>query len=134
MIEPPPRLEESLSWGRQRLVALYQELAALTEPECLASCPRPMTCCEERYCLIAMEFAFEHWGVDLERTWHRALPLMGADGCTAAPHLRPICTAHTCDICEHGAKRGDPAWTERYWTLRDAIAELEAELLGDVYA
>ena len=26
---------------------------------------------------------------------------------TAAPHLRPICTAHTCETNEHGCKRGD---------------------------
>lgn len=118
---------------RDRLIALYAEMAVLTEPECLAFCPRPMTCCEERYCTIAMEFAAEHWDVELVPTWHRVLPMMGPDGCTVAPHLRPICTAHTCDICEHGAKRGDPAWTERYYALKDAIASLEAEILGDVF-
>src|SRR3546814_1029147 len=109
--------------GRRRLIALYADLAAHTEPECTGACARPMTCCQERYCEIAMDFAAEHWGVELQTTWHRALPLMGPDGCTVAPHLRPICTAHTCDICEYGAKRHDPAWTERYYALRDAIAE-----------
>lgn len=118
---------------RRRLVALYADLAAHTEPECTGACERPMTCCQERYCEIAMDFAVEHWGVELQTTWHRALPLMGPDGCTVAPHLRPICTAHTCEICEHGAKRGDAAWTERYYVLRDAIADLEAELLGNVF-
>src|SRR3546814_1039588 len=91
--------------GRRRLIALYADLAAHTEPECTGACARPMTCCQERYCEIAMDFAAEHWGVELQTTWHRALPLMGPDGCTVAPHLRPICTAHTCDICEYGAKR-----------------------------
>lgn len=128
MREGPERGER-----RDRLVALYREMAALTEPECLAACRQPMTCCDARYCEIAMDFAAEHWGVDLQPTWHAVLPLMGPDGCTVAPHLRPICTAHTCDICEHGAKPGDPAWTDRYHALREAIADLEAELLGDVF-
>ncbi len=113
---------------RRRLIALYAELAALTEPEC-GACARPYSCCEARYCALAIDFAREHWGVELRPTWHPTLPLMGPAGCTAAPHLRPICTAHTCETNEHGCKRGDEAWTGRYAALRGAIDEIEAEVL-----
>ncbi len=118
---------------RARLVALYAALAAHTEPECTSGCERPLTCCKERYCLDAIEFAAAFWDVDLQPTWHRALPLMGAGGCTAAPHLRPVCTAYTCETCQYGEKRGDPAWNERYGALRTAIATIEAELFGEVF-
>ncbi|MEQ1863422.1 MAG: hypothetical protein ABL996_02090 [Micropepsaceae bacterium] len=110
---------------RARLIALYAQLAAHTEGECSGACVRPRTCCDERYCLIAIEFAKSHWQVELAPTWHPALPLMGDDGCTAAAHLRPICTAHTCEICAHGEKRGDAVWTARYLDLMQAIGELE---------
>lgn len=113
---------------RRRLVTLYAELAAHTEPEC-GGCARPFSCCDARYCAIAIDFARAHWNVELAPTWHRALPLMGPGGCTAAPHLRPICTAHTCETNEHGCKRGDAAWTTRYALLRSAIGEIEAEVL-----
>ena len=119
--------------ARARLIALYAELAAHTEPECAARCERPLTCCEERYCEIAMDFARRYWNVDLPPTWHRVLPLMGPGGCTAAPHLRPICTAYTCEVCQHGEKRGDAAWTERYRELCASIATLEAKLLGETF-
>ena len=111
---------------RRKLVALYAQLAAHTEPECSGRCERPRSCCEEKYCAFAIEFAWTHWRVELPATWHPALPLMGDDGCTAAPHLRPICSAHTCEVCTHGAKRGDPAWTARYYEITYAIAEIEA--------
>lgn len=110
---------------RARLVALYAEVAALTEIECSGACERPRTCCEERYCLIAVDFAQSHWQIALQPTWHPALPLMGDDGCTAAPHLRPICSAHTCEMCTHGEKRGDPSWTARYNDIMHAIGEIE---------
>jgi hypothetical protein len=109
-----------------RLIALYARLAAHTEPECTGRCERPRSCCAEMYCAFAIEHAKTRWQVELQRTWHPELPLMGDDGCTAAPHLRPICTAHTCEMCAHGHKRGDPAWTRRYDDIMGAIAEIEA--------
>ena len=118
---------------RQQLVALYAALAAHTEPECASRCPRPLSCCEARYCAIAIEFAREHWGIELRPTWHATLPMMGPGGCTVAPHLRPVCTAHTCEVCEHGCKRGDEAWTRRYDELRRAISVIEAGLFGEVF-
>ena len=118
---------------RQRLISLYAALAAMTEPECAASCARPHSCCDEKYCGFAIAFARENWDVELTPTWHASLPLMGDDGCTAAPHLRPICTAHTCDISASGCKHGDSAWTARYFELVDAIAEIETALFPRVF-
>lgn len=115
---------------RAQLVALYAQLAAHTEPECSGRCARPRSCCEERYCSIAIEFARSHWQVELQTTWHPVLPLMGDDGCTVAPHLRPICAAHTCEICTHGVKRGDAVWTQRYYEITQAIADIEATVFG----
>ena len=119
---------------RARLIEHYAELAALTATECSGACARPRSCCEERYCDIAVDFAKTRWQVELQPTWHPALPLMGDDGCTAAPHLRPICTAHTCEICTHGEKRGDGAWTARYYAIMTAIAEIEAVVFADANA
>ena len=88
---------------RRRLIALYAELGAHTEPECAGNrCPKPLSCCAPMYCDLASDFALEHWGVKLNPGWHPTLPFMGPTGCTVAPHLRPICTAHTCEVNEHG--------------------------------
>ncbi len=113
---------------RRRLIELYAALSALTEPECSSRCARPRTCCEAQYCAFAIEHARTHWQVELQSTWHGALPLMGDDGCTVAPHFRPICTAHTCEMCEHGVKRSDPVWTARYHEIMAAISAIEAKL------
>jgi len=126
-VSRPPANDSITADLRRRLVALYAELAAHTESEC-AACARPFSCCEARYCAFAIEFARDQWDVALPPTWHATLPLMGPDGCTAAPHLRPICTAHTCETNEHGCKRGDEAWTARYDALRARIGEIEAVL------
>lgn len=99
-------------------------MSDLTAPECEKNCKLPHTCCSIEYCLITIDHAKKEWGVDLETTGNEKLPLMGPTGCTAAPHLRPICTVHTCDINNLGFKRGDPAWTEQYFKLRGKIEEL----------
>jgi hypothetical protein len=114
---------------RERLVGLYAELVAHTKPECSGKCERPYSCCEEKYCAFAIAFAERNWNVALETTTHAVLPLMGEKGCTAAPHLRPMCSAHTCEVCAYGAKRNDPAWTERYHRLIDDIAAIESLVL-----
>jgi hypothetical protein len=113
------------------LRALYAELAAATAPECAGACERPRSCCAETYCNFTMEFAEANWGLVLVPTGHRRLPLMGPEGCTAAPHLRPMCTAHTCAVSQFGGKPGDGDWTERYFALLAAIAEIETALFGD---
>lgn len=58
---------------------------------------------------------------------------MGPDGCTAAPHLRPMCTMHVCCISALGYNPKDQQWTERYWQLREDIELLEIELFNATY-
>src|SRR5688500_11527219 len=99
---------------RQELVALYAALAAHTEPECASRCPRPPSCCEPGYCAIAVAFARDLWGVEPRPPWNATLPRGGPAGCIGAPHLRPVCAAHTCEGGEPGRKRGDDAGTRRY--------------------
>jgi len=83
-------------------------------------------CCHKEACEEAIDFAEDVMGVVLERTGHPSLPLMGHHGCTAAPHLRPICTVH---VCEQHITPG--AWTDRYFELRDLAGEaLEDVMLG----
>lgn len=116
---------------RRRLIALYADLGAHTEPECAGSrCAKPLSCCAPMYCDLAGDFAREHWGVRLEPGWHPTLPFMGPASCTVAPHLRPICTAHTCEVNEHGCKKGDEAWTNRYYDLIEEIGRIEELVLG----
>lgn len=112
---------------QKRLVILYEEMSRHTAPECASACPKPHSCCNGMYCEITIGYAKQKWGVDLPRTSDPRLPLMGPTGCTAAPHLRPICTVHTCDINSMGTKPWAPAWTERYFDLRERINELEGD-------
>lgn len=66
--------------------------------------------------------------MELQETGHPRLPFMGSDGCIVAPHLRPICTVHTCDINSLGFKKGDPDWTKRYFALRAKLERREAKI------
>ena len=109
---------------KETLIQLYQRMADLTLPEC-QTCPIPLRCCDATYCTLAMAWASSRWGVTLERTAHPTLPLMGPEGCTAAPHLRPLCTLHTCYVNNLGYKPDDPVWTERYFALREDIEREE---------
>lgn len=111
----------------QRLVDLYREMADMTKPEC-AACPVPLSCCGKAYCDLTARFAKDNWGVTLQPTGHKTLPFMGPNGCTVAPHLRPICSIHTCHINALGFKPNDSAWTKRYFRLRSALELLEFEL------
>jgi hypothetical protein len=109
-----------------QLVVLFQQMADMTLPEC-KSCRVPLSCCDSMYCGCAEEYAKEEWGVDLTplKTDHPKLPFMGPDGCVVPPHLRPLCSLHTCSINNIGIKPGDPAWTEKYFKVREQIEELE---------
>jgi hypothetical protein len=78
-------------------------------------------------------YAQDKWGVTLERTDHPKLPLMGPNGCTAEPHLRPICTLHTCDVNSLGFKRGDEEWTRKYFEIRDEIESEELKRMGNSF-
>lgn len=94
---------------------MYEEIAAITKPLCLAGtgcgerANKPYRCCEKQYCDRAAKFALEGYGIKLQPTGHE-IPFMGPDGCTVPLHLRPICTIHACAI--HWApkvKQDDPA-------------------------
>jgi hypothetical protein len=121
---------------KAELVKLYQQMSEMTLPECQGkdgptkSCSLPLSCCQSMYCWMTKEHAKDRWGVELPITSHPTLPLMGPNGCTAAPHLRPICTVHTCKINALGFKPGDPEWTEKYFALRESIELTEWEIFG----
>ena len=103
-----------------------------TVNECLHVCRCPRSCCSPEYCEIARQVAKEEWGVVLEDTGHDVLPFMSGHGCVVEPHLRPMCTLHVCCINSLGFKKGDPAWTERYFKLRDAIERIEYDKQREV--
>ena len=108
----------------EHLIKLYQQLAGLTNAEC-RKCPAPLSCCDADYCDMAIAYAKDSWGVDIVATDHFKFPCMGSDGCTVAPHLRPLCTFHACEISSLGFKKNDPEWTKKYWELRNEIDTLE---------
>lgn len=101
-------------------------MANHTIGEC-ANCRAPYSCCEDVYCLGAIDYAKERFGIELPIADHPRLPLMGPNGCTAAPYLRPICTVHTCAIAGCGFKPKDPIWTRRYFELRERIDEISLD-------
>lgn len=74
---------------------------------------------------MARGYAEKEWGVRLTPTDHPTIPFLGPGGCVVPPHLRPLCTLHTCEISSIGVKRGDPVWTEKYFDLRNEINDLE---------
>lgn len=111
----------------QQLIDLYAEMAKHTLPECRA-CFNPHSCCDKMYCDHTIRFAKSKWGVELSPTKHPTLPLMGPTGCTAAPHLRPMCAMHVCIINSLGSKPGDLPWTQEYYRLHEQIQLLEFEL------
>ncbi len=111
--------------NKKTIISLYDEMYQMTKLECSSTCRIPHSCCSIEYCLIAISHAKERYGVDLETTVHPTLPLMGKDDCIAAPHFRPLCTLHTCEINSLGYKTGSLEWTEKYFNLRDNIEELE---------
>lgn len=113
------------------LIAVYQEMADHTNPECGKCRPKPYGCCSPHYCDITRLHAKAHWNMDLEETEDyksgaTLLPFMDLKkGCQAPPHTRPSCTLHTCSVSNLGFKIGDRPWTKRYFKLREKIKELE---------
>lgn len=106
------------------LKVLMQEMADITLPECKNSCNVPLSCCDPLYCEITKTFAKDFYNIDLVETGHPKLPYMSETGCTIEPHLRPICTMHTCAVGSLGYKPNDVVWTTNYFQLRDRIDEL----------
>lgn len=112
----------------EALKLLYKKMAEHTLPECSRSCRVPYSCCDKLYCDIAQQYAKEHGQIFVGDNDKKA-PMLGAHGCIIPPHLRPICTMHTCDINSLGFKRNDQPWTEKYYALREEIETLELEEL-----
>lgn len=116
-----------MSEAPEKLVVLYQEMADLTAPECATSCRCPHTCCDDFACQMTKQYAKEKYGIALTQypPNHRGAFYLGPSGCTVAPYLRPHCTMHTCDINGLGFKRGDRKWTQKYFSLRAKIEDME---------
>lgn len=108
---------------------LWSEMAALTAPMCAGigkgACRVPHSCCSPEYCDMALAYAAEV-GEPLARTGHQTLPLMGPNGCTAAPHLRQLCTLHVCCVNSSGCNPRDAEWTKRYFSLRRKLELVKA--------
>jgi hypothetical protein len=108
------------------LIALYSRLYILTRPKC-NTCLAPLSCCSLEYCLMAKDIAKER-GVELEETKEirsPRLPFMSEGGCVVPPHLRPLCTMHTCKMNSLGFEPGDPEFTDQWHDLVSQISELE---------
>lgn len=117
---------------RAQLVTLYAEMAEMTLADCKVRCRRIAACCSPEYCQMALKEA-ERWHEPLEPTGNQ-MPLLGPTGCVAAPHLRPLCSLHHCDINSLGFHKTDREWTKRYFALRAKIDDIEmqlADLLGE---
>ncbi len=111
------------------LVSLYKSLYDLTEDYCGSKCRLPHSCCSKKYCELAKEWAKDKWGVELEKTGYKndkGLLFITEKGCIVAPHLRPICTFHTCQIQAFGFLP-DRKDDNEYWRLRNTIADVEFE-------
>jgi hypothetical protein len=112
------------------LIILYEKMSEHTKNECAKNCKLPHTCCSIEYCNIAYEYAKEEYGIELQETdlyhdGHTRLPYMSETGCTVQPHLRPLCTLHTCAIYAWGFKPNDEEWTKKYFEIRERIDEVE---------
>lgn len=114
----------------EKLIQLYVDMSAHTLPECTNNCRIPFSCCSTSHCEEIIQFAQEEMHVELKRTDHPKLPLMGPTGCTAAPYLRPSCALHTCAINGLGFKPNDQPWTDKYFQIRGQIMQEEYECRG----
>jgi hypothetical protein len=110
------------------LPILYQKIADLTAPscqngtaECAKFCDRKYRCCEGQYCEQTRRFAKEKYNIDLQDTGHPDLPFMGENGCTVAPHLRPVCAIHVCSY----------VWMEKEQTAPEGYVELREEIIAE---
>lgn len=106
------------------LVVLYQKVADMTAPVCGSSdCElfvgSPVRCCQREYCELTRKFALAKYGTKLEETGNKELPFMGENGCTVAPHLRPLCSIHICCF----------SWARKATKSPDGYVELREKIL-----
>jgi hypothetical protein len=105
--------------NQNKILSVYDQLSQLTSEMCGHQCRAPHQCCSPEYCEMAIQHA-KRWNVELKPTGHERLPLMGPTGCIAAPHLRPLCTAH---VCENTLDRQPQETQNKYFELRDLLNE-----------
>lgn len=119
---------------RHAVIELYDKLARFTWEDCRLHCDTRFGCCHELFCELAIINARELWGVTLEPSGHPTIPLLGPEGCVAAPHFRPVCAAHCCEDNPTGLSGGhrDRTWHLEYRTLKDYASKLETELVARV--
>lgn len=116
---------------KEKLKDLYSQMHDLTLPEC-RKCRAPLSCCDAVYCEASKQVQKE-WGEGiLAPNTHPTLPYMSVNGCVVPPHLRPLCTLHTCEINSLGFKKNDPEWTTKYFSIREQIDILELEAIEDL--
>ena len=119
----------------KRLITACQEIADHTSARCAGQgsnpCRLPHSCCDASVCELTIRQAKIDWDTELPRTAHPTYPLMAPEGgCTAPPHMRPLCAVHSCVIQAFGVDPKDPAWSRQYWKLRRRIETLLAERSG----
>ena len=117
--------------GKQmEMIQLYQKMYELTVKKCKQCAKGAGSCCHSMACDIVEKFAKVEYGITLLRTGHPKLKFMGSNGCIVAPHLRPICTVHTCKIVNYGCDFEDKPWTADYYELKGLIAQLECDRIN----
>lgn len=109
----------------KNILKLYKEMSELTAPLCEKKCRGPQKCCSSEYCEMTIEHAKLHYRIILGRTDHSSFPLMGPKGCTADPHLRPLCTVH---VCEYTLSSQSKELQDQYYALREEISENDISL------
>lgn len=108
----------------EHLKTLYQRMADLTRAKC-GDCPTTgkVTCCSPEYGEMTIQIA-ERQGLTLARTGNPKCDLLGPNGCTAEPWLRPLCALHICEKL----LMTDPAFCDQYYPLRTQINVLEYQI------
>lgn len=109
----------------EHLVKAFADVADLTAPKC-GQCRAPHNCCSRAQCEETRTFAKETFGIDLPET-DGPLPFLGENGCTVAPHLRPICAVHVCE-----SHLRDAEFADLYEDLRETAATALEDVLAEI--
>jgi len=99
---------------------LWQQMADLTFEKCKEHCHQLGSCCTEADCEITRSYAGKQ-GEMLLPVLDSKIPFLKDSKCTVPPHLRPCCSLHQCKIASIGFDAKDPAWTKKYFRLREQL-------------
>jgi hypothetical protein len=102
---------------------LWQEMADLTFAKCQEHCHDLGSCCSEGDCESAKNYARQQ-GEMLLPVLDSNIPFLKDGKCTVPPHLRPCCSLHQCKIASLGFDIKDPAWTKKYFELREQLNKM----------